>query len=85
MAQQSRSAVTEEVQLAKNVRIALNLISRDTFNAGFGYPAASTVVLPDNRISGALGIPNDFDTSCAAVVPPHGPFFVFIIKTNEVL
>ena len=69
MAQQSRSAVTEEVQLAKNVRIALNLISRDTFNAGFGYPAASTVVLPDNRISGALGIPNDFDTSRDTVPP----------------
>ena len=68
-AQQSRSAVTEEVQLAKNVRIALNQISRDAFNAGFGYPAASTVVLPDNRISTALGVPNDFDTSRDTVPP----------------
>ncbi|MEQ1606701.1 MAG: prepilin-type N-terminal cleavage/methylation domain-containing protein [Pyrinomonadaceae bacterium] len=68
-AQQSRSTVTEEVQLAKNVRIALNLISRDAFNAGFGYPAASTVVLPDNRISTALGVPNDFDTSRDTVPP----------------
>ncbi|MFT3745172.1 MAG: prepilin-type N-terminal cleavage/methylation domain-containing protein [Pyrinomonadaceae bacterium] len=68
-AQQSRTAVNEEVQLAKNVRIALNLVSRDAFNAGFGYPAASTVVLPDNRISAALGIPNDFDTSRDTVPP----------------
>ncbi|HQZ97312.1 MAG TPA: prepilin-type N-terminal cleavage/methylation domain-containing protein [Pyrinomonadaceae bacterium] len=68
-AQQSRSAVTEEVQLAKNVRIALSQISRDAFNAGFGYPSASTVVLPDNRISTALGVPNDFDTSRDTVPP----------------
>lgn len=68
-AQQSRSAVTEEVQLAKNVRIGLNLIARDAFNAGYGYPAASTVVLPDNRISAALGVPTDFD-STRDTVPP---------------
>lgn len=68
-AQTSRSTVTEQTQLAKNMRIALNLISRDAYNAGFGYPAASTVILPDNRISAALGIPNDSDTSRDTVPP----------------
>ncbi len=68
-AQQSRSAVTEEVQLSKNVRIGLNLIARDAFNAGFGYPAASTVILPDNRIANALGVPADSDTTRDTVPP----------------
>lgn len=68
-AQQSRSTVNEQVQLAKNVRIALNLMSKDTFNAGYGYPLSSTVILPDNRISTRIGIPNDFD-STRDTVPP---------------
>ncbi len=68
-AQQSRSTVTEQVQLAKGMRIGLNLISRDAFNAGYGYPSASTVILPDNRISTRIGVPNDFDTS-RDIVPP---------------
>ncbi len=68
-AQQSRSTVTEQVQLAKSVRIGLNLMSRDAYNAGYSYPASSTVVLPDNRLSAALGIPIDFDTSRDTVPP----------------
>lgn len=68
-AQRSRSVISEQVQLSKDVRIGLNLISRDAFNAGFGYPATSTVVLPDNRISTRLGIPNDFDTTRDTVPP----------------
>jgi prepilin-type N-terminal cleavage/methylation domain-containing protein len=68
-AQQGRSVVTEQVQLSKNVRLGLNLLSRDAYNAGFDYPAASTVVLPDNRISTRLGIPNDFDTTRDTVPP----------------
>lgn len=63
IAQQSRSAVNEQVQSTKSVRVALNLVGRDTYNAGFGYPLQNTVVLPDNRISALLGIPNDFDTN----------------------
>ena len=69
VARQSRSAVNEEVQLTRSVRVALNLISRDTYNAGFGYPLRNTVILPDNRISNLLGIPNDFD-STRDTVPP---------------
>ena len=69
IAQQSRAAVNQNVPLSKNVRIALNVIGHDTYNAGFGYPLGSTVVLPDNRISTLLGIPNDFDTS------RHGPTY----------
>ena len=68
-AQISRSTVNQQVGLAKNVRMALNLIGRDTYNAGFGYPLRSTVVSPDNRISTALGIPVDVDTSRDTVPP----------------
>lgn len=68
-AQMSRSVVNQQVQLAKSARMGLNLIGRDTYNAGLGYPVASTVLLPDNRISGLLGIPNDFDTTRDTVPP----------------
>lgn len=69
VAQQGRSVVNEQVQLAKSVRLSLNIIGRDAFNAGYSYPAATTVLLPDNRISAQLGIPNDFDTSRDTVPP----------------
>ncbi len=69
VAMRSRSVVNQQVGLAKNVRIGLNLIGRDTYNAGFGYPLRNLVVLPDNRISATLGIPNDFDTSRDTVPP----------------
>ena len=65
----SRTTVNQQVQLAKNVRLALNVIGKDTYNAGFGYPVNSTVVLPDNRISAAIGIPNDYDTTRDTVPP----------------
>ncbi len=68
-AQQSRTTVNEQVQLAKNLRVSLNLISRDAYNAGYGYPAASTVILPDNRISTRIGVPTDSDTT-RDIVPP---------------
>ena len=68
-ASQSRGVTNQQVQLAKNVRMALNVIGRDTYNAGFGYPLKNTVVLPDNRISALIGIPNDFDTNRDTVPP----------------
>ena len=68
-AQMSRSVVNNQVELAKNVRLALNVIGRDTYNAGFGYPLRNTVVLPDNRISTLLGIPNDVDPDRDTVPP----------------
>lgn len=54
-----RQTTSEFVQLTKSVRIGLNLIGRDTYNAGLGYPISSTVVLPNNKISNLLGIPAD--------------------------
>ncbi|MBK8304319.1 MAG: PilW family protein [Chloracidobacterium sp.] len=68
-AQMSRSVVNQQVDLQKNVRLGLNLIGRDTYNAGFGYPLRNTVVLPDNRISTLLAIPVDTD-STRDTVPP---------------
>lgn len=68
-AQRSRTLVSQQSQLNKNVRIALSLMGRDTYNAGYGYPLKNTVVLPDNRISALLGIPNDFNTDRDTVPP----------------
>jgi prepilin-type N-terminal cleavage/methylation domain-containing protein len=76
LAQKNRLLVNEQVQLTKNVRFALNLIGRDTYNAGYGYPSNITVILPDNKISTLLSIPNDFDTT-RDTVPP-------IISGNDV-
>ena len=69
VAGRSRTLVNQQAQLNKNVRIALSLIGRDTYNAGFGYPLKNTVVLPDNRISVLLAIPNDTDSSRDTVPP----------------
>lgn len=66
---QLRSAGNQQVALAKGVRMALNLVGRDTYNAGFGYPLRNTVVLPDNRISTLLGVPVDFDTTRDTIAP----------------
>lgn len=68
-AQMSRGVVNQQVQLAKSARMGLNLVGKDTYNAGFGYPLNSTVLLPDNRISTLLSIPVDFDTTRDTVPP----------------
>lgn len=68
-ARQSRKMVSQEAELSKGTRVSLDLLGRDTYNAGYGYPLNSTVVLPDNRISILLGIPNDFDTSRDTIPP----------------
>lgn len=69
VAQRSRGVVNQYVELTKSVRQGLNLLGRDTYNAGYGYPLKNTVVLPDNRISALLGIPNDFDTTRDTIPP----------------
>ncbi len=69
VAMQSRAVVNQQVGLAKSIRIGLNLLGRDTYNAGYGYPLMNSVVLPDNRISGTLGLPNDFDTTRDTIAP----------------
>ena len=74
VAQMGRATVNQQVQLAKNVRLGLNVIGKDTYNAGLGYPLLRTtsnirVVLPDNRISLALGVPVDADVSRDTVPP----------------
>lgn len=69
VAQRSRSVVSEQVQLTKSVRRALNLVGRDTYNAGYGYPLKNTVALPDNRIAALLVVPGDADTTRDTVPP----------------
>ncbi|MFN0279601.1 MAG: type II secretion system protein J [Pyrinomonadaceae bacterium] len=66
----SRGVVNQQIPLQKNVRLALSVMGRDTYNAGFGYPLSATVVqLPDNRIATLLGIPVDYDTAIDRVPP----------------
>lgn len=69
VARQSRVVVNQEVELSKTLRVGMNLLGRDTYNAGYGYPLESAVVLPDNRITALLAIPNDFDTTRDTVPP----------------
>lgn len=69
VARGSRKVVSEQNQLVKNVRVSLNLVGRDTYNAGYGYPLKNTVFVPDNAISTLLGLPPDFDTN-RDLVPP---------------
>lgn len=69
IARNGRTTVNQEVELSKTMRVGLQLIGRDTYNAGYGYPLGATVVLPDNRITTLLGIPNDFDTTRDTVPP----------------
>jgi Tfp pilus assembly protein PilW len=69
VAQRSRGAVNNEVQLTKTVRLGLNLIGRDTYNAGYGYPLTSTVLLRDNRIASLLTVPADTNTTRDTVPP----------------
>lgn len=69
IAQRSRTQVNQQVQLTKNVRLALNIVGRDTFNAGFGYPLKDSVNLRDNRFAAVVGVP--VDTGDAAdTIPP---------------
>lgn len=71
VAQQSRTVTNQKVQLTKAMRLGLNLVGRDTLNAGFGYPLAtsSTVVVPDGRVSTLLGIPDDGEATRDTVPP----------------
>lgn len=69
VARQSRSIVTENTSLNKNIRLALNIIGRDAYNAGFGYPLGNTVILPDDSISSLINVPNDVDPAIDRVPP----------------
>ena len=69
VAKRSRTTVNQQVQLAKNVRLALNLVGRDTYNAGFDYPIKYSVNLRDNKMQTLLGIPADAGTADDPIPP----------------
>lgn len=69
VAQQGRSMVNQQVPLNKSVRLSLNLLGRDTYNAGFGYPLESAVIVPDARLYPLLGLPPDTDPTRDDVPP----------------
>jgi hypothetical protein len=61
--------IDNEVQLTKGARLGLNLLGRDTYNAGLGYPVDSSVRVPDLRLSNRLGTPVDTDSTRDKVPP----------------
>ena len=69
VAKRSRTTVSQQVQLTKNVRLALNLVGRDTYNAGFDYPIKYSVNLRDNKMQILLGLPVDTGTTDDPIPP----------------
>lgn len=69
VAQRGRTSVSENVQMTKSVRFGMNMLGRDTYNAGFGYPLTSTVILTNERLSNLLEIPNDYDATRDTMPP----------------
>lgn len=61
VAQQGRTVTNQKVQMTKAMRLGLNLLGRDTLNAGLGYPLASTstVFVRNESISTLLDVPPD--------------------------
>ncbi len=67
VAQRSRSTVNMEVQMTKSVRLGLNLVGRDTYNAGYGYPLKNSVVIRNAANFHAVGNSERFGRD-----PRHG-------------
>lgn len=65
----SRSTIDNQTQLTKGARMGLNLLGRDTYNAGYGYPVDSSVRVPDTKLSALLGTPPDANATRDKVPP----------------
>jgi prepilin-type N-terminal cleavage/methylation domain-containing protein len=68
-AQQGRTVVNEQAPLNKSVRIGLNILGRDAYNAGYGYPLENAVILPELRVSTLLETPPDTDLTRDNIPP----------------
>lgn len=68
-ARQSRKTIDNQVQLTKGARLGLNLLGRETYNAGYGYPVDSSVRIPDGRLSARLGTTPDANATRDPVPP----------------
>ena len=69
VAQSGRAVVNQQAPLSKSVRFSLNMLGRDTYNAGYAYPLQNAVVLPDSRLYTLLNLPPDPDTTRDNVPP----------------
>lgn len=69
VAQRSRTTINQQVPMHKSLRFALNLLGRDTYNAGYAYPLRNTVVLPDLRVSTLLETTPDSNSSRDTMPP----------------
>lgn len=64
-----RNTVNQQVPVNKNLRFSLNMLGRDSYNAGFGYPLRTAVVLPNNRVTNLFNLPVDWNTTRDTVPP----------------
>ncbi len=69
IAQSGRAVVNQQAPLSKSVRFSLNMLGRDTYNAGYAYPLQNAVVLPDSRLYTLLELPPDPDLTRDNVPP----------------
>lgn len=69
IAQKSRTAINQQIPLHKSIRFAMNLLGRDTYNAGYAYPLKSAVVLPNLRVSNLLETPPDSNNTRDTMPP----------------
>ena len=69
IAQTSRTVVNQQVPLNKSFGSRVNLLGRDTYNAGYAYPLRSTVVLPNLRVSTLLQTPPDSNNTRDTMAP----------------
>ncbi len=65
IAQKNRDTVNQLIPINKSIQISLNLLGRDTYNTGFGYPKiAGSVPRPsDGRVELLLGLPVSLGTN----------------------
>lgn len=68
-AQRTRTNISQQVQSTKNLRLALNLVGRDIYNAGLDFPLTNTVNLPDDRMTALIGVPNDVNAVADKILP----------------
>ncbi|MBX3244241.1 MAG: prepilin-type N-terminal cleavage/methylation domain-containing protein [Acidobacteria bacterium] len=69
MAQKNRDTLNQLIPINKSIQISLNLLGRDTYNTGFGYPKISgSVPRPtDGRVEILLGLPTSLGSN--GIVP----------------
>lgn len=69
IAQMNRDTVNQLIPINKSIQLSLNLLGRDTYNIGFGYPKSlGSVPQPlDGRVENLIGLPHGLGSN--GIVP----------------